>query len=112
MAGNLTTHVLDTATGRPGAGMRIDLARLHGERIEALGRFVTNSDGRCDAPLLAGETFTAGVYALTFHAGAWRGEAPGFYDEITIRFVVDDPERAFHVPLALSPFGYSTYRGS
>ncbi|MBB3173601.1 5-hydroxyisourate hydrolase [Endobacter medicaginis] len=112
MTGKLSTHVLDTATGQPGAGMRLDLFRIEGEHRELLGTFVTNADGRCDAPLLAGEALRAGTYALTFHAAEWRGDAPGFYDEITIRFVVDDPARSYHVPLALSPFGYSTYRGS
>ena len=112
MAGKLSTHVLDTATGRPGVGMRLELSRIDGERREPLGTFVTNADGRCDAPLLAGEAFRPGIYALTFHVAEWRGDSAGFYDEITIRFVVDDASQPYHVPLALSPYGYSTYRGS
>jgi 5-hydroxyisourate hydrolase len=107
VSGRLTTHVLDTATGRPAAGMRITLSRSGGE---GLGRFITNADGRCDEPLLEGEALTEGVYELVFHVGAWR--AGGFYDAVPIRFCVTDPNAHHHVPLILSPFGYSTYKGS
>jgi 5-hydroxyisourate hydrolase len=106
MTGRLTTHVLDTATGRPAAGLRITLRR--GGAV--LGRFVTNADGRCDGPLLEGESLVAGEYELLFDVGAWRDG--GFYREIPIRFCVDDASGHTHVPLLLSPFGYSTYRGS
>ena len=111
--GRLTTHVLDTATGRPGAGLGIALARLdgYGGRFE-LGRYVTNADGRCDAPLLQDEALVAGLYELVFEVAAWRQGSPGFYDEIPIRFRVTDPDAHHHVPLILSPFGYATYRGS
>ncbi len=107
MTGRLTTHVLDTATGRPAAGMRISLRRVEGA---ALGVFTTNADGRCDGALLQGAALTAGEYELLFHVGAWR--PGGFYDEVPIRFRVTDPASHHHVPLILSPFGYSTYRGS
>ena len=107
MSGRLTTHVLDTATGRPASGLRISLRRLDGVDF---GSFVTNADGRCDGPLLQGAALAAGEYELLFHVGEWR--AGGFYDAIPIRFRVTDPAAHHHVPLILSPFGYSTYRGS
>jgi len=112
MTGRLTTHVLDTATGGPAVGMAIELFRLQPDRRK-LGAWMTNADGRCDAPLLAGAALLAGRYELLFAVGAWReGGAPGFYDEVPIRFRVTDPAAHYHVPLILSPFGYSTYRGS
>lgn len=110
--GRITTHVLDTATGRPGAGMAVTLVRLSPGTREPIGRFVTSADGRCDGPLLQGAAMTAGVYELTFDVAGWQGEATGFYDEIPIRFRVTDAAAHHHVPLILSPYGYSTYRGS
>ncbi|MFD2238383.1 hydroxyisourate hydrolase [Aureimonas populi] len=116
-AGRLTTHVLDTATGRPAAGLAIELFRVTGAAREAVASVVTNADGRCDAPLLSGAAFEAGVYELVFQAGAYldaSGAAlpePKFLDEVVIRFGMAE-ERHYHVPLLLSPFGYSTYRGS
>ena len=116
--GRLTTHVLDTAAGRPAAGVAIALSRLEpGGRVR-LAETVTNSDGRCDAPLLDGDAFAAGVYELAFAAGAYfrsRGAAlpePPFLDEVTIRFGIASPDEHYHVPLLISPYGYSTYRGS
>lgn len=116
--GRLTTHVLDTAQGRPGAGIRIDLFRLEGERRESLASVRTNADGRCDRPLLEGTGLTAGVYELLFHAGAYfdaqglKLPSPPFLDRIPIRFGIADPAAHYHVPLLISPYGYSTYRGS
>ncbi|GHC29308.1 hydroxyisourate hydrolase [Aidingimonas halophila] len=116
--GYLTTHVLDTARGRPGEGIRIEIFRLEGERREYLGEVVTNDDGRCDAPLLEGSAFTVGEYELLFHAGDYldRHQAPGmsprFLNRIPLRFGVADAGEHYHVPLLLSPFGYSSYRGS
>jgi 5-hydroxyisourate hydrolase len=110
MSGRLTTHVLDTATGRPAAGMALDLYRLVEDTRTKLGIFRTNADGRCDAPLLQGEALLSGAYEIVFAVGAWR--AGGFYQEVPIRFVVGDAAAHYHVPLILSPFGYSTYRGS
>ncbi len=113
--GRLTTHVLDTATGKPAAGLEITLSRTGGEVIKTVR---TNDDGRVDAPLLEGAALTAGGYELVFHAGAYldatgqAGTEPRFLDEIPIRFGVSDPDAHYHVPLLLSPFGYSTYRGS
>ena len=115
--GRLTTHVLDTANGRPGAGIRIDLYRLAGGR-DKVASAVTNHDGRCDRPLLEGEALSAGVYELVFQAGAYfaahgaTGPAPRFLDEVVIRFGIAQPAEHYHVPLLISPYGYSTYRGS
>ncbi|MFF7707819.1 hydroxyisourate hydrolase [Pseudomonas sp. NPDC007930] len=114
----LTTHVLDAAHGCPGQGIRIELYRVEGERLQALGEATTNSDGRCDAPLLEGEAFVSGVYQLHFHAGAYyraRGTAlaaPAFLDVVVLRVGLDAAQGHYHVPLLLSPYSYSTYRGS
>ena len=115
--GRLTTHVLDTAHGRPAAGLALELWSL-GETPERLKAAVTNGDGRVDAPLLEGEDFKAGVYELRFHAGAYlaaagvSGPEPAFLDVIPIRFGISDETAHYHVPLLLSPYGYATYRGS
>lgn len=117
-AGYLTTHVLDTARGVPAAGLAIDLVRIEGGARRMLARMVTNADGRTDSPILPGDDFAAGVYELVFHAGDYLDatgaapESPRFLDDIPIRFGISDPEAHYHVPLLLSPFGYSTYRGS
>ena len=114
----LTTHVLDTARGRPAAGVRILLYRVSGEGRSLIGEAVTNADGRTDAPMLAGAAFAVGVYELVFCAGEYlrgSGQAVGevlFLDEIPIRFGVTDAGAHYHVPLLISPFAYSTYRGS
>lgn len=116
--GYLTTHVLDTAQGRPGQGIRIEVFRLEGENRTRLKEVVTNDDGRCDAPLLEGDDFATGEYELLFHAGDYlraRGveaDEPRFLDVIPLRFGVADAGQHYHVPLLLSPYGYSTYRGS
>lgn len=116
--GYLTTHVLDTAQGLPGRGLRIEIFRLEGESRTRLGEAITNEDGRCDAPLLEGEAFTAGEYELLFHTGDYLdaqgapGAKPRFLDRIPLRFGVANADQHYHVPLLLSPFGYSTYRGS
>lgn len=116
--GYLTTHVLDTARGLPAAGMVIDLFSIRGETRTHIRSMTTNSDGRTDSQILPVGEFSAGVYELVFHAGAYLDavgtppEAPRFLDVIPIRFGVSDEEAHYHVPLLLSPFGYSTYRGS
>lgn len=114
----LSTHVLDTARGVPAAGVVIELHRLQGTDRESVANGVTNADGRTDAPLLAGDSLPTGVYELVFHAGAYFRRLnlplpiPPFLDEVVIRFGIADEQANYHVPLLLSPYGYSTYRGS
>jgi 5-hydroxyisourate hydrolase len=109
--GKLTTHVLDTANGRPGAGIAIDLAMLQLGQWKPLKTVRTNAEGRTDAPLLEGDAFRAGAYELAFHLGSYfRGQ--GFLDLVPVRFVVTDPAAHYHVPLLCSPWSYTTYRGS
>jgi 5-hydroxyisourate hydrolase len=114
----LTTHVLDTANGRPGAGMKVTLYRRAGDRYEALKSIVTNADGRADAPLLEGGALSAGRYRLVFGAGAYFRALraglpdPPFVDEVVIDFGIADGDAHYHVPLLVSPWSYSTYRGS
>jgi 5-hydroxyisourate hydrolase len=116
--GYLTTHVLDTARGAPGQGIRIELFRLTGESREKLAETVTNSDGRTDNPILPAADFATGTFELLFHAGDYlrdnglAGDAPMFLDVVPIRFGIADADAHYHVPLLLSPYGYSTYRGS
>ncbi|NNE04445.1 MAG: hydroxyisourate hydrolase [Xanthomonadales bacterium] len=108
----LTTHVLDTASGRPAAGVSIVLYKI-GQSREKLASTQTNADGRCDAPLVAGEAFSAGVYELEFGAGDYYGlDEIRFLDRVVVRFGVHDSTEHYHVPLLISPYGYSTYRGS
>lgn len=116
--GKLTTHVLDTAQGIPAAGVEFMLYRVSGNSHRKIAEACTNQDGRTDAPILEGKAFTAGSYELIFKAGPYL-EAQGlvsgeikFLDQIPIRFGIADAARHFHVPLLLSPYGYSTYRGS
>ena len=114
--GCLTTHVLDNANGCPGAAIRIDLFRVG--QGDAIAHTITNTDGRCDNPLLEDASFVAGAYELVFHAGEYfnaKGQQVGehrFLDQVVIRFGINDENQHYHVPLLLSPFGYSTYRGS
>jgi len=111
--GRLTTHVLDTASGRPAAGLKIVLRR--GADAIAEGR--TNADGRLDRPLLEGTAFAPGRYELCFHVGEYfraNGVAladPPFLDVVPVRFAMAE-DAHYHVPLLISPYGYSTYRGS
>ena len=113
--GRLTTHVLDTMRGKPGAGIRIELYALEGVTARRVADTVTNADGRTDAPLLSGEAFKAGRYELLFHIGAYfRGsglESP-FLDVVPVRFAIADGAQHYHVPLLASPWSYTTYRGS
>lgn len=107
----LTTHVLDTANGRPGAGIAIDLSMLQAGEWQLVKTVRTNADGRTDAPLLEGASFRPGAYELAFHIGSYfKGQ--GFLDLVPVRFVITDPAAHYHVPLLCSPWGYTTYRGS
>jgi 5-hydroxyisourate hydrolase len=117
-SGRLTTHVLDTTSGQPGAGLVVELFRIEGEARRLLARLTTNADGRTPEPLLAGAELERGTYELVFHVGDYfraRGVAltePAFLDQVPVRFGIADPARHYHVPLLVSPYGYSTYRGS
>ncbi|EKE43278.1 hypothetical protein OCGS_2615 [Oceaniovalibus guishaninsula JLT2003] len=117
MAGYLTTHVLDTARGCPAEGLEIALYRIKGETRRHLVTMTTNADGRTDAPILSQDDFAAGTYELVFQAGAYLDrtgtppENPRFLDAVPLRFGMSQASH-YHVPLLLSPFGYSTYRGS
>ncbi|WP_316014924.1 hydroxyisourate hydrolase [Roseobacter sp. HKCCA0434] len=118
MSGYLTTHVLDTARGCPAQGIAITLHRIEGDSRTQVAQAVTNADGRTDAPILPQDAFAPGTYELTFAAGDYlraTGQVAGdilFLDEVPIRFGMADPDAHYHVPLLLSPFGMSTYRGS
>jgi 5-hydroxyisourate hydrolase len=114
----LSTHVLDTARGLPAKGLTIDLHRVLGDERLHLTTMATNADGRTDAPMLSGEHIEPGVYELTFHAGDYLRDTgvaikdPAFLDLVVVRFGIAEPESNYHVPLLISPYGYSTYRGS
>lgn len=116
--GKLTTHVLDTANGCPAVGMMVTLSRLDGGAVIVVGVFETNDDGRLNSPLLSDDELQAGIYELTFAVGDYfrakgqSGEAPAFLDKIPVQFGVSDTSAHYHVPLLVSPYGYSTYRGS
>ena len=105
----LSTHVLDTAHGRPAAGMRI---RLYASQ-ELVRDATTNADGRTDEPLLSGDAIPTGVYDLVFCVGEYYGsQGTPFLGEVVVRFGIEDPAANYHVPLLVSPYGYTTYRGS
>jgi 5-hydroxyisourate hydrolase len=117
--GKLSTHILDIAKGRPAQGIPITVERQEPDgSVRLLNAVVSNADGRCDVPLLADAEWTPGVYALHFRVGAYLAQhhaglgEPGFLDHITLRFGLADGGQSYHVPLLLSPYGYSTYRGS
>jgi 5-hydroxyisourate hydrolase len=109
--GKLTTHVLDTARGLPGAGIPIELYRLEGETGTLVAKATTNRDGRTDTPLLEGDKLRTGTYQLVFHIGAYF-KSQGFLGAVPIRFTIADAAAHYHVPLLCSPWSYTTYRGS
>jgi 5-hydroxyisourate hydrolase len=115
--GRLSTHVLDTMRGKPAAGVRIELFALSTER-RLVGEATTNADGRTDEQLLTGEAFHTGIYELLFHvgdyfrAGGAKLPRPAFLDIVPVRFGIAEPDGRYHVPLLVSPWAYSTYRGS
>ena len=116
--GYLTTHVLDTARGVPAKGVKIALYAIDGDSRDKITETVTNADGRTDSPILPTADFTTGTYELVFFAGDYlretgqAGDDPLFLDQIPLRFGMADPQAHYHVPLLLSAYGYSTYRGS
>jgi 5-hydroxyisourate hydrolase len=116
--GTLTTHVLDTASGRPAAGVRIELYRFEGKTPALLAKAVTNRDGRTDKPLAEGDAFVAGTYEIVFYMGEYFSAAgsgtgaAGFVDVVPVRFHIADAGQRYHVPLLCSPWSYTTYRGS
>ncbi|GGR13682.1 hydroxyisourate hydrolase [Deinococcus ruber] len=116
-AAGLSTHVLDTARGCPAAGVRVRLSRAEGDTRTLLREAVTNSDGRTDAPLIERGALERGTYELTFEvaeyfSGFEAAAQPPFLDVVTLRFTVSDTSAHYHVPLLVSPWSYSTYRGS
>lgn len=116
--GKLSTHVLDTVHGLPAQDVAIDLFRISGDKRTLIKQTRTNNDGRCDSPLMEGDTFLTGTYELVFHAGdyfARRGinlPEPRFVDRVILRFGIANQDENYHVPLLVSPWSWSTYRGS
>lgn len=116
--GKLSTHVLDTTLGKPGAGVAIELYALSGGQRTLIKRDITNADGRCSVPLLEGEQMQPGQYELVFAAGDYFAAqgvdlpAPRFVDRVTIAFGIAHADQNYHVPLVVTPWSYSTYRGS
>ncbi|MDM5176490.1 hydroxyisourate hydrolase [Massilia sp. DJPM01] len=116
--GKLSTHVLDTTQGKPGAGVVVELYAVTGGARTLLKTVTTNRDGRVDTPLLEGDAMQAGRYELVFAAGDYFAAQgvnlpePRFIDQVTLAFGIADPSQNYHVPLVLTPWSYSTYRGS
>ena len=116
--GYLTTHVLDSANGIPGAGISIKLFYIENNKSKLISSCVTNDDGRCDGPLLEGEAFVKGIYQLEFNIGDYYrvkssiSSEPDFLNTVVIRFGVSKESEHYHIPLLVSPYSYSTYRGS
>ncbi|HEX4130096.1 MAG TPA: hydroxyisourate hydrolase [Pirellulales bacterium] len=115
--GKLSTHVLDTSRGRPAAGVRIDVCREEASGFQLIKSVTTNADGRTDEPLLAGAALLVVAYRLVFHVGDYFAstgspDARKFLDQVPVDFIVVDASANYHVPLLVSPWGYSTYRGS
>lgn len=114
----LSTHVLDSSLGKPGVGIVIQLFKVVDNCRQLILTTITNADGRCDQPLLSGDKFMIGVYELDFHAGDYfRAQGlvlpePAFVDVVTLRFGIADAQSHYHVPLLVTPWAYSTYRGS
>jgi 5-hydroxyisourate hydrolase len=116
--GHLSTHVLDTAHGRPAAGMRVTLQRLDGTQVQTLKTITLNSDGRADGPLLDADTMATGCYRLVFEVAPYFRALgtpmtePPYIDRVPLDFGIADRDGHYHVPLLVSPWAYSTYRGS
>jgi len=116
--GRLTTHILDTVRGRPGADIAVDLYRIDDESRRMIKQFRTNDDGRSDGPVVEGDQFTNGHYELVFHVGDYFRNTgldlsgPPFVENAVVRFAVTDSGEHYHVPLLVTPSSYATYRGS
>ena len=117
--GRLSTHVLDTVNGGPAQGVAITLHKLGANGgWDLVKETVTNADGRTDAPLMIGDAFKPGTYMLSFAVGAYfkalgsKAAEPPFLDIVPLRFTIAEPDGHYHVPLLVSPWSYSTYRGS
>jgi len=114
----LSTHVLDVSLGKPAEGVRVDVYRIEGDARRHCRSAITNAEGRTAEPLLAGDTLPRGIYELVFAAADYFRERgiplpdPPFLDQVAIRFGIADERGNYHVPLLLSPYAYSTYRGS
>jgi 5-hydroxyisourate hydrolase len=115
MPGKLTTHVLDTAHGCPAAGIKIELYQLESNKRSKLRSIVTNADGRSDTPLLSDDDLLVGCYELIFEVGAYfksRNIDSPFLNQVPVQFHIADASVHYHIPLLVSPWSYSTYRGS
>lgn len=114
MTSPITTHILDTSLGKPAADVKVKLSRVKGERLDLLGSAVTNADGRITSGLISDAHWEPGLYQLEFATGDYFAKigSPSLYPVVTITFEVSPHQDHYHIPLLLSPFGYSTYRGS
>ena len=116
--GRLSTHVLDTLSGKPAAGLRLSFEAPQGEGWRVIKIVTTNADGRTDQPLLASDAMAAGRYRIVFHVGEHFARLgvpladPPFLDRVPVEFAIADPKANYHVPLLVTPWSYSTYRGS
>tara|TARA_Y200000002_G_scaffold313970_1_gene271564 strand:- start:601 stop:951 length:351 start_codon:yes stop_codon:yes gene_type:complete len=113
----LTTHVLDIFSGKPGKGIKVELFFFNGEKREKINSIILNSDGRSDKPLVENETFKNGKYELIFYIGDYFKKITTldeiqFLDDVVVRFGISNNKENYHVPLLVSPWSYSTYRGS
>jgi len=113
----LTTHVLDIYSGKPGRGIKVDLYHIQNNKREKLKSVTLNNDGRVDKPLIEGNSFKEGQYELVFFIGDYFKKITNlpktpFLDEVVIKFGISNPNEHYHVPLLVSPWSYSTYRGS
>ncbi len=113
----LTTHVLDIYSGKPGKGVKVDLFYFNGEKKEKINTLILNNDGRSDQPLVENENFKSGKYELVFYIGDYfnkiiENNKLSFLDDVVVRFGISDNKESYHVPLLVSPWSYSTYRGS
>jgi len=114
MSGRLSTHVLDVARGRPAAGLEIQLWRIQSDKRQLIKQVVTNQDGRTETPLLLGSDLRPGVYELVFQVGPYFEKKPedAFLNDVPVRFRILNPAENYHIPLLISPWSYTTYRGS